>query len=291
MLRQGLRRLIANDHTRYTQGRRQATIIAVSSQKGGVGKTTTAVCLGTALAQFHQRPTLIVDMDAQGHVARSLRKHLVGGARRLSEVLLSSENEEVLDAAVDTSLPHLHITAGDPRLGEAESLMATKIGKEFLLRDALRVTRSHYDLIVIDCPPNLGNLTLNALVAADYVLAPCDASPLAVQGVTDLVGTMATINERLNRSLDLLGLVLTRVDGRNTTVNEAVLGSLQADFGDLIMDTIVGVNTSLSKAQLDGTSIFEHDPGCRAAKQYRKLSDEVLERLGGVYAQAEASLS
>ena len=283
ILRQGLKRLIANEPTRYAKGRRQATILALSSQKGGVGKTTTAVCLGAALARFNGFATLILDMDAQGHVEQSLRKHTVGAGRPLSEVLLANDRADVLDTVVDTDLESLHITGADPRLGEAEGLMATKIGKEFLLRDALRFTRTHYDFIIIDCPPNLGNLTLNALVAADYVLAPCDASPLAIQGVRDLVGTMTTINERLNRSLDFLGVVLTRIDGRNTTVNEAVVDSLREEYGDLLLNAIVGVNTSLSKAQFNGASIFDFDGRCRAAKQYRALADVVLETVSGSY--------
>lgn len=280
MLRQGLKKLITQEITRYSRGGRQATIIALSSQKGGVGKTTTAVCLGAALARFHGKRTLVMDMDAQGHVERSLRTHKVGSARPLSEVLLNT-GADVLDAVVDTNLTNLHITGADPKLGEAEGLMATKIGKEFLLRDTLRYARTHYDFVIIDCPPNLGNLTLNALVASDFVLAPCDASALAIQGVRDLVGTMSTINERLNRSLDLLGVVLTRVDGRNTTVNEAVMHELEHLFGDLLLSTRVGVNTTLAKAQFEGTSVFDFDPKSRASQQYRELGELVLSIVSG----------
>jgi chromosome partitioning protein len=279
MLRQGLKRFIAPEPPRYAKGRREAVVIAVSSQKGGVGKTTTSVCLGAALARFYSQAVLILDMDAQGHVQKSLKTHLVGGGSRVGEVLLSTTRSDMLDAIVDTNLPSLHVTAADRSLTETESLMSTKIGKEFLLRDALKFTRTHYDVVLIDCPPNLGNLTLNALVAADVVLVPCDASPLAIQGVADIVGTMATINDRLNRSLDLLGIVLTRIDGRNSVLNAAVQDELEDIYEDLVFECRIGINTTLSKAQYAGESIFEFEPQSRAARHYKNLAAEVLERL------------
>ncbi|MCA9562795.1 MAG: ParA family protein [Myxococcales bacterium] len=293
MLRQGLKRLInTNEHEavgeRYASGRREATVIAVSSQKGGVGKTTTSVCLAAALAKFHNKAVLIIDMDAQGHVQKSLASHVTNRGTSLSRVLLSPERADVLDAITNTGVERLHITAADRGLIEAESLMSTKIGKEFILRDALKYTRTHYDFIIIDCPPNLGNLTLNALVAADWVLVPCDASPLAVQGVSDIVHTMATINDRLNRGLDLLGIVLTRIDGRTTTVNQAVVDELKDDFGDLLFTSSIGVNTTISKAQFEGRSLFDFSPDDRAAKQYKQVSDEVVERLSEDVAHVNA---
>jgi chromosome partitioning protein len=256
-------------------------VVAVSTQKGGVGKTTTAVSLGAALARFYRRPTLVIDMDAQGHVEQSLRQHVVGRGSPLSQVLLDSSPSDVLDAVVDTTIENLHITRADHHLNETEAQMASKLGREFLLRDALKFTRTHYDFILLDCPPNLGNLTLNALAAADYVLIPCDASPLAIQGVREVIDTTATINDRLNRDLDLLGIVLTRIDGRNRTVNSAVHDELRDDFGDYLMESTIGVNTDLSKSQFEGTCIFDYAPDSRAARHYRALAEEVLGRTEG----------
>ena len=291
MLRQGLKRLIPNtsDQARYARGRRRATVIAVSSQKGGVGKTTSSVCLGAALARFHGSHTLILDMDAQGHVEKSLCQHIVSRRGKTSDVLLSTEGADILDTVVDTSYERLHITGADSALNEAESLMSTRIGKEFILKDALEFTRSHYDVILIDCPPNLGNLTLNALVAADYVLVPCDASPLAIQGVNDIVETIVTINERLNRGLDLLGILVTRMDGRNTTINEVALETLRERFGDLVLESTIGVNTSLAKAQFEGVSIFDYDGQSRAAKHYKQLAEEVSQLLNSAGTVAAVS--
>jgi chromosome partitioning protein len=280
-IRQGLKRLIPVESLKYSRGQRWGTVIAVSSQKGGVGKTTSAVSLGAALARFHQRPTLIIDMDAQGHVEKSLKAHLSNSQAKktLSEVLLESNHVDVLDAVIQTSLPELHITGADPGLTETEGLMTTKIAKEFLLRDGITFARTHYDYIIIDCPPNLGNLTLNALVAADYVISPCDASPLAIQGVEDLINVMVTINRRLNRNLDLLGVLLTRLDRRNSTINEIALEQLGQEYGDLLLNSTVGVTTALAKAQFEGRSIFEFSSRCRVALQYRALAKEVINRL------------
>src|ERR1700709_928159 len=130
---------------------------------------------------------------------------------------------------------------------------------QVLTRDALEITRTYYDVIVIDCPPNLGNLTLNALVASDYLLVPCDLSPLALRGVDSLLGHAQQVGARLNPGLDLLGVVITRHDRRPPSMNEAVLTSLQANYGESLMPTRIGISTSLSRAQHMGAEIFEHD--------------------------------
>ena len=173
------------------------------------------------------------------------------------------------------------MTPCDPRLAGAEDLLGTRIGKEFILRDALQVTRTHYDVIVIDCPPNLGNLTLNALVASDYVLVPCDPSPLAVNGVDALIGTVSTIANRLNPNIDILGLLMTRVDGRNTTLNESVRNQLEAAYGEVMLDVNIGINSSLAQAQMAGMDIFEFDPRSRGATQYSLLANTVNDLLNG----------
>ena len=173
----------------------------------------------------------------------------------------------------------LDVTPHDPGLGEAEGRISQKIGKEFLLRDAIRVTRTHYDFIIIDCPPNKGNLTLNALLGSDYVLVPTDLSPLSVQGADDLLGTVMTIGERLNHSVDLLGVVLTRVDGRNIKMNATMLEQITEAWGDLILESQIKINTALAKAQLEGKSIFEFAADSRGAENYKSLSDEIVARL------------
>jgi chromosome partitioning protein len=258
-------------------------VICVASLKGGVGKTTTSCNVASALARYHQQRVLLVDLDPQCHVATSLRKQILAGgpsSGSLSSVLVGEETGHVMDVAVDTSVAGLRVTPSDPGLGEAENLLGTKIGKELILRDALEITRTYYDTIVIDCPPNLGNLTLNALVASDYLLVPCDLSPLAVRGVENLLAQAQHVGARLNPSLDLLGVVITRHDGRTQAMNDAVLASLNQSYGDSILKVRVGVSTAVQRSQHEGVEIFEHDEKSRGAVHYRELAAEIARRVG-----------
>ncbi len=276
--KQGFKRFVATGERR-ARGTHNAKVISVASLKGGVGKTTTSVNLASALARFHNQRVLLVDLDPQGHVGTSLRQQILQGGGKLADVLTGEEPGHVMDVAADTSVASLRVTPPDPSLNEAESLLSTKIGKELILRDALIVTRTHYDVIVVDCPPNFGNLTVNALVASDYLLAPCDLSPLALQGIESLLAHAQQVGARLNPALDLLGVVITRYDPRTPSLNEAMLEKLGGSFGDALLPVRVNVSTSLSRAQNEGTDIFEHDQKSKGAQGYRELSAEVARRL------------
>jgi chromosome partitioning protein len=280
LFRQGLKRFVAPGERR-TRGPREAKVICVASLKGGVGKTTTSCNVASALARYHQQRVLLIDLDPQCHVGTSLQKQIqLGGGGSLGDVLTGEETGHVMDIAVDTTVAGLRVTPSDASLSEAENLLNTKIGKELILRDALEITRSYYDVIVIDCPPNLGNLTLNALVASDYLLVPCDLSPLAVRGVENLLASAQQIGARLNPSLDLLGVVITRHDGRTQSMNDAVLASLNHSYGDSILKVRIGVSTSISRAQHEGREIFEHEEKSRGAIHYRELAAEIARRVG-----------
>ncbi len=278
LLREGIKRL-SDKNNRRAKGNRNAAVVAVAAQKGGVGKTTTAVNLGAALARFHGQNVLVVDLDAQGHVQRSLRTHIKPGGGSLSQVIEREDGGEVLDVVAHTDIPGLHITPGDPRLRESENLVTTRIGKEFILRDALEVTRSHYDVIILDCPPNLGNLTLNALVAADRVLVPCEPTPLSIQGVDALIRTCATVSDRLNPKLDILGILVTRYDGRNTSLNDVAIAELSQAYGEALIDEKININTSLARAQHAGRDIFSFAPRSRGATNYKSLAEHVATAL------------
>jgi len=260
-------------------GDRRAVVIAVAARKGGVGKTTTSVNLAAALARHHGRKTLLLDMDPQGHVASSLSTQFRPGAVGLSSVLAEDSSVDLVDVAFATDATNLHIVSPDDGLAALEQLLTSRIGKEGVLRDALVTARTHYDVILLDCPPHVGNLTLNALVAADQVLIPCDLSPLAVEGVRSLIETMSTVSERLNPRLDLLGIVVTRFDARNQGMNDAVHEELRALYGDVVFPDPIGINTDLAKAQRAGKNIFDHAPQSRGAAHHQRLADAVVSRL------------
>jgi len=261
-------------------GRTKARVIAVAAQKGGVGKTTTAVNLAVALARFANQRTLLVDLDGQGHVATSLSSMYEDGSPvSLSDVLLG-HGRDLLEIVHPTRIDLLSVTPSDKGLASAEGVLAGRIGKEFLLRGALRKARERFDVILLDCPPNLGNLTLNGLMAADACLVPCDMSVLAMAGVADLLAVVETLQYRLDHHVQVLGVLPTRVDRRNVKVTESVLKGLQETYGDLLMETRIPVSSALARAQMQGVPVFDFDPAASGAVAYRALSDEVVARLG-----------
>lgn len=285
LLREGLRRLV-DTPARAPRGKRNAQVIAVAAQKGGVGKTTSAVNLAASLCRHHDLHTLLIDLDPQAHVSTALRAMLPTRPPELSALLERAETGDLMDAVVSTRIPNLYATIPDPALGETEARLASKIGKEFVLRAALETARTHHDIIVLDCPPNSGTLTVNALAAADFVLVPCDPGPLALRSVETLLATLGTVAERINPRLDLLGVVLTRVDGRNTTLNQRAITQLGERLGDALCPVRIGINTSLAQAQETGQDIFAASPRSRGADDYRELARWVLQELASRTPQA-----
>lgn len=280
ILTQHLRRIVGGDRAPAApRGNHCASVVSVCARKGGVGKTTTAVNLAAGYALAGHK-VLLVDMDAQGHCTTALSAELRGmAAGSLSEILLG-RRRDVQEVVLKTAIPGLHMTAGDKELGAAEGIMAGKIGKEFLLRKSLANARTHYDVIVIDCPPNLGNLTINALMASDWLLVPCDMSVLALEGVDDIFETVETLSDTLGHDVGILGVVRTRFDSRNKAVNEPVEALLETRYGRALLDTKIPVNTRLAQAQAVGKPIWRFDAQCRGAVAYDALVDEIGGRLG-----------
>lgn len=271
---------VARSHrTRKSQkllspGNHNARVLAVAAQKGGVGKTTTAVSIASAWARLHGLQVLVVDLDPQANVSTSVRSQILAnrGGGALSDVLEDEKRLEVAEIAAETDVEGFHVTPMDPGLQHFEDRMVSRIGKELILRKALEVTRTHYDVIVIDCPPHIGGLTVNALVAADCVLVPTSLAALSVSGVSGLLEAADEVQSTLNPQLDIAGVLLTRVDGRSTRVNASVLELLDDSFGELVLEQRIGVDNALARAQLAGEDIFGFAPSSKAANWYGELA-------------------
>ncbi len=259
----------------------RATTIAVCSRKGGVGKTTTTVHLAVAAARWHHRRVLVVDMDPQGHVLTALSSTVrPSTARPLSSVFMDKKGD-ILDACLPTDLPNLWVAPADGRLEEVQMLLSSRIGREFVLKSMMAKAEDMFDLIVIDCPPNLDTLTLNSLVASDQVLVPTDLSLLAIEGVADISDAVETIRERLRLPLEVAGVLVVKVDGRNKAINRELTRMLEARFGGLVMDNLIPANTAVPRACMRGVTAYDFAPDSKAALAYGRAVEELFDRIEG----------
>ncbi len=249
------------------------TIIAVINQKGGVGKTTTAVNLAAQLASRTQ-PVLLIDLDPQGNATSGLGLPKDQLQPTSYEVLFGNVS---LDQAVQpTGREGLYILPANANLAAAEIELVARQNREFALRQAMQIGAYHY--VIIDCPPALGLLTINALTAADAILIPVQAEYYALEGLGQLLDTVQRVRQGLNPSLELLGVVLTMYDKR-TSLSSGVQRELQNHFGDKVFKTVIPRNVRLAEAPSFGKTIFEHDRWSKGARSYKQLAKEVAKRV------------
>lgn len=265
-------------------------ILAITNQKGGVGKTTTSINLGTALAAVGRR-VLIIDFDAQGNASTGLG--IARPERKLTSFDLVVDQVPLEDAVVPTLVPRLDIVPGDENLSGVETALAADHRRSYRLRDAVRgylermdaksLTDSQtegqtgYDYILIDCPPSLSALTLNAMTAAHALLVPLQCEFLALEGLSQLLRTIEIVRSGLNPDLEIQGVVLTMYDRRNN-LSDQVADEVRAFFGNKVYNTVIPRNVRLSEAPSFGKPALLYDYRCPGSEAYIRLASEVLQR-------------
>ncbi len=261
-----------SSHSNLSLGR----IVAVANQKGGVGKTTTAINVATSLA-LQGRSVLMVDVDPQGNLTSGVGMKGQRAPGGTTYEALMTERADVDAFILPTGVHHLSLMPADRNLTGAEIEMVPMLARERRLQRVLEPLRARFDFIFIDCPPSLGLLTLNALVAADAVLIPLHCEYFALEGLADLVGTLRRVRGALNPSLDIEGVLLTMYDDR-TNLGQLVARDVRDFFKDKVFNTIIPRNVRLGEAPSHGTPGVLYDTKSRGAAAYVALAREMLSR-------------
>ena len=255
---------------------RRARIVAVANQKGGVGKTTTAINLATALAAAGHR-VVVIDLDAQGNASTGLG--IERNARTVTSYELILGETELETAVIATDIPGLFVIPASPDLAGADLEFSTRERREFLLSRAVRSRVGDYDEVLIDCPPSLNLLTINALVTADSVLVPLQCEFYALEGLSQLMRTIERVQRALNPRLQLQGVVLTMYDRRNNLC-DLVAEDVRDHFGTKVFETVIPRNVRISEAPSHGKPVLIYDHRCPGSQAYIRLAAEVLRRTG-----------
>lgn len=251
-------------------------VIAIANQKGGVGKTTTTVNLSTALAAVGQR-VLLIDLDPQGNASTGLGVYDRIEKPGIYEALL--ENESLETCIRNTKIPGLNLITASPDLAALEHDLSQSDRKQFHLRDILNTQQEKYDYVLIDCPPALGLLTINALVASHSVLIPLQCEFYALEGLSQLLNTIQRIQDHLNPYLDLLGIALTMYDARSTLC-DFVVDDVRNHFGDKVFRTVIPRNVRVCEAPSHGQPVLIYDVKSPGSLAYMNLASEIITKQG-----------
>ena len=251
--------------------------IAIFNQKGGVGKTTTNINLGASLAVLGKK-ILIIDIDPQGNTTSGIGVAKSDLGNTVYEVLIR-DDFDIKKAIVKTATKGLDVIPANVDLAGAEIELVDLEGRETRLKKAIDKVRDEYDYIFVDCPPSLGLLTINSLTAVDSVLIPIQCEYYALEGVSQLVSTIELVKQRLNKNLEVEGVVLSMFDGR-TNLAIQVVQEVKKYFGDKVFSTVIPRNVRLAEAPSFGMAITEYDPRSKGARAYKVFAKEFLKREG-----------
>ena len=260
----------------HRASRKPLRVIGIANQKGGVGKTTTTINLATALAAVGKR-VLVIDLDPQGNASTGFGIDHAARVKSSYDVLMGEAT--LADTVIPTKIPGLEIMPSVVDLSGAEVELATALRREFRLRAALAGCIGAYDYVLIDCPPALGLLTVNALVAADSLLVPLQCEFFALEGLSQLLRTVERVRHHLNPTLEMLGVVLTMYDSRNN-LSDQVAADVRGFMGDKVYETVIPRNVRVSEAPSHGKPVLLYDMNCAGARAYIHLASEVLRREG-----------
>ena len=250
-------------------------IIAITNQKGGVGKTTTSLNLSAALA-FMGKSTLLVDMDPQGHSTISCVMDPQSITMSLYDVLIKNE-EKIENVILKSTIPGLDVAISKISMAKLEPSLLGEIDGHYRLKDTLETVKKKYDFILIDTPPTLGLITLNSLVAANRILIPIQASYLSLEGTDDLLETIEKVKKVTNPSLEIIGVAITMHD-RRTNISKDAVDRVKKVFGRKVFRTIISKSVKLEESPAYKESIFTFAPYSVGAKQYQKLAEELIKR-------------